>query len=113
MHELSLASSFIELAEQEAGKAGSTVILSVKVNIGYLSGVDVEAFRFALDISRKGTLLENARIEMELLPGRGTCRTCGAVFPVETEIAACPVCTGTSVTISGGTEFRIVSLEIE
>ena len=69
MHELSLAVSLIELAEVEAVKSGNSRILSVKVIVGKTSGVDADAFSFMLDIAKKNTMMENARIDLEIVEG--------------------------------------------
>ncbi|MCX6243859.1 MAG: hydrogenase maturation nickel metallochaperone HypA [Bacteroidetes bacterium] len=69
MHELSLAMSLIELAEKETVDSGNSRILSVKVIVGSVSGVDPDAFSFMLDLAKKNTMLEFAVINLDIVDG--------------------------------------------
>jgi len=113
MHELSLAMSLVELAESETIRSGSTAIISVDVLIGRLAGIDPEALKFMLDLSKKNTLLDHAFINFELVNGKGRCRACHSEFPVDTLAPVCPGCHGISIEVTGGDELRIVSMEVE
>jgi hydrogenase nickel incorporation protein HypA/HybF len=113
MHELFVATSLIELAESEAVKAGCKRIISVQLRMGSFCGVELEPFSFALEISKKDTMLENARVDFQIVPGTGNCQNCGSEFPVVSQLARCPKCGGNSVFIKGGDELKVVSLEAE
>jgi hydrogenase nickel incorporation protein HypA/HybF len=113
MHELSVAMSLISLAENETIKAGNTRIISVKVMVGYLSGIDFESFSFMLDLAKKNTLLEKAAVEFVRMAGKGKCRSCGHDFPVDEQFAVCPECRGNSIEITGGDELRIISMVVD
>jgi len=105
--------NLVELAESEMMRSGSSSIFAVNVIVGRLSGVDPDALKFMLDLSKKNTLLEHAMINFELANGMGSCRNCQHEFPVETLAPVCPVCNGLSVEITGGDQLRIVSMEVE
>lgn len=113
MHELSLAMSLVELAESEMIRSGSAAVISVDVLIGKLSGVDPEALKFMLDLSKKNTLLDQAVINFELVEGNGKCRMCHHEFSVDTLSPVCPGCHGISIEVTGGDQLRIVSMEVE
>lgn len=113
MHELSLAMSLVELAESETIRSGSTAVISVDVLIGRLAGIDPEALKFMLDLSKKNTLLDHALINFELVDGKGRCRVCRHEFPVDTLAPVCPGCHGISIEVTGGDQLRIVSMEVE
>ncbi len=113
MHELSLAMEVIELAKREVAKRGFGVVTEINLEAGELSGVDVEAFRFALEMSVPGTILQNARIDLRQLPGTGFCETCHSEFPMHGRSDGCPGCGIIPFEIRGGTEFRVVSLVAE
>jgi len=113
MHELSVAMSLIDLAESEVKKAGNSRIVSVKVMIGYLSGIDFESFSFMLDLAKKNTLLENAIIEFDRISGIGKCFSCNHEFPVEEQFVVCPQCRGNSIRIKGGDALKIISMVVE
>jgi hydrogenase nickel incorporation protein HypA/HybF len=113
MHELSVAMSLISLAESETIKAGNTRIISVKVMVGFLSGIDFESFSFMLALAKKNTLLENSVVEFVRISGNGKCRSCGSEFPVEEQFVVCPACRGNSIVITGGDELRIISMVVD
>ncbi len=112
MHELSLAVNLIDLAESETMKSGSS-IHSVNVMVGRLSGVDPDALKFMLDLSKKNTLLEHALITFDLVEGKGRCRECHREFSADSLAPVCPECHGISVEIIDGDQLRIVSMEVE
>ena len=56
MHELSIALSIVELAEEEARKADATSISKVEVEIGTMAGIDPDALLFAWDSVIQGTM---------------------------------------------------------
>jgi hydrogenase nickel incorporation protein HypA/HybF len=70
MHEYSLASEVIELVQREAAKNEVAAIEEIRIEVGDLSGVEPDAFEFALQILMHETLLENAVITIIRPPGR-------------------------------------------
>ena len=65
MHELSIALGIVELAEKQAKKAGGTEIEIIELEIGKLSGVEMEALDFAWPVATKDTMLENAKRKVQ------------------------------------------------
>jgi hydrogenase nickel incorporation protein HypA/HybF len=110
MHELSIVSGVVEICEQHA--AGRRV-LSVTLAIGELSGVVPEALEFCFEAVSKGTLLENARLEIERIAATGFCAACGEVSAVAGFIDPCPRCGGFPLEIRSGEEMRVKDLEVE
>ncbi|CAK7010657.1 MAG: Hydrogenase maturation factor HybF [Parabacteroides sp.] len=113
MHELSIAQSIVELAEQQARSHQSDCIEEVELEIGYLSGVEIQTLEFALESAVKGTMLEQARIVRHYIKGEGQCADCGTTFPLETLYASCPGCNSYFVKILKGKELRIKSIVIK
>ncbi len=64
MHELSIAMSIIEVAEEEAAKRGVRVS-AVHLRLGPLSGVIKEALAPAYEMAVTGTKLEGTRLVIE------------------------------------------------
>lgn len=112
MHELSIAMSMIEQVELEAARH-SGAVRSVQVKIGVLSGVDCEALRFAWEIAREGTALSTAALEIESVPLRIHCPSCGSTRAAEIQSIACPQCVTTPQDIVSGRELELTSLELE
>lgn len=113
MHEMSLAEGILQIAEDSAAREGFERVKEIRLEIGALAGVEVDALRFCLDVVLKGSLANGARVALETLPGRGWCLACGG----EVEIAAlydpCPRCGGYQVQATGGTELRVKDLLVD
>lgn len=112
MHEMSLAESVREIVEDSARSHRAERVVTVVLEIGELAAVEVDALNFCLESVLKGTVAENAQIEIESLPGRGQCRDCGSAVPMETRFDPCPACGSYRVQTLGGTEMRVKALEM-
>lgn len=113
MHELSIALSIIDLVEKEVRKNGSSVIQEVELEIGELSGVELQALDTALECAVKNTALEQARMTTHVIRGQGYCNDCETTFPKQTRFAPCPHCGSYLVKITQGTELRVKSIVVE
>jgi hydrogenase nickel incorporation protein HypA/HybF len=67
MHELSIAMSIVELAEEEADRRGVQVN-AVHLKLGALSGVVKEALLSCYEMACEGTPLERSRLLVEDVP---------------------------------------------
>jgi hydrogenase nickel incorporation protein HypA/HybF len=113
MHELSLATEVIELAQREAAKNGVALISEISIEVGSLSGVEADAFQWALEMIARNTILETARIILVRTPGKGRCSACHMEFEMKNRLDTCPVCGCFPPEITGGQEFRVVSMLAE
>ena len=113
MHEFSMAIEVIKLAQREAEKNSASVIQEITVEVGDLSGVEADAFETALEMLVKGSILENATISILRTSGKGKCNSCNTEFEMNHRMATCPQCQCFPSEISGGEEFRVVSLMVE
>lgn len=113
MHELSIAISIIELAEEEARKANASSISRVEVEIGAMAGVETEALLFAWDAAIRGTLASQASLIIHPIEGEAICSDCGKVFPVEHLFTQCPACDGFRYKVVKGKELKVSSLMVE
>jgi hydrogenase nickel incorporation protein HypA/HybF len=96
----------------EALRQGFTRVHQVRLEVGRLAGVEVEALRFAFGPATEGTLAEGARLVVLELPGRGTCQTCGAEVGIEARYDLCPACGDGFVSLVSGTEIRVKDLDV-
>jgi hydrogenase nickel incorporation protein HypA/HybF len=112
MHELSIALSMIEQVEQQAAPYPGAV-RSIQVKIGALSGVDVEALRFAWEMARAGTPLAETQLEIEPIPLRVRCPQCGQTRTPEIQSIACPDCIAAEQEILAGKELELTSMEVD
>ena len=113
MHEFSLAMDVIDLAQREAEKNMANIIREITIEVGDLSGVEADAFEMALGLLVKDSILENARVIIIRTPGRGKCTTCGLEFEMNHRLEIFPTCKCFPSEISGGQEFRVISLEVD
>lgn len=113
MHEFSLASEVIKMAEREARKNKAISVTEITIEVGNFSGVEAEAFREALHILAERSILQGASLNIVKIPGRGVCHSCGMEFEMALRMSTCPKCNSFPSEITGGTEFRMVSLLIE
>lgn len=113
MHEFSLAIEVIKLAQREAAKNMAGEIQEITIEVGDLSGVEADAFESALELLVKDSILNKAIINILRTPGKGKCNACNQEFEMNHRMATCPKCQCFPSEISGGAEFRVVSLVVE
>ncbi len=113
MHELSLANEVIDLASREAGKNGLNSLTEIVIEIGDLSGVEADIFQSALEMIVKDTILENAELHLIRTSGKGKCNVCNKDFEMKNRLDVCPDCGCFPSEISGGQEFRVLSISGE
>lgn len=112
MHEMSLAEGVLQLIEDSARQQRFEKVVTVWLEIGQLSGVEVEAMRFCFDAVTRDTVAHGARLEIIAVPGTGWCMACAATVPMSEVFGACPQCGGYQMQVSGGTEMRVKELEV-
>ena len=113
MHELSLTQNLIEIAEEHARREGASIITSVTMEIGSLSGVIPEAIEFAFEACSKGTLAEGAALEIRYIQARGRCQECARECEMESLIDGCPACDSYALEILQGQEMALTEMEID
>jgi len=112
MHELSIVMSIIDIAEKQARKANAQVIEEIELEIGLLSGIEMNALDFAWSQAVKHTILANAKRTINTIKGLGYCMDCNAEFEVNNYYDACPVCKQHFINILKGKELRVKSLVV-
>ncbi|MCA0327654.1 MAG: hydrogenase maturation nickel metallochaperone HypA [Proteobacteria bacterium] len=112
MHELSLAGGILRIVEQTAEHEHFARLLRLRLEAGSLSGVDVRALSFALESMAPATVLEGAVIEIEEPLGRAWCMGCQQQIDVRARGDACPSCGSSQWIACGGTELRVVDMEV-
>jgi hydrogenase nickel incorporation protein HypA/HybF len=108
MHELSITQNVVDAV---CARAAGRPVHSVKIQIGSLTAVVPQAMQFCFEIVVEGTVAEGARLEIEQLPGAGTCRSCGADLTITDNILLCP-CGSADVYVTAGRELQILSMEV-
>jgi hydrogenase nickel incorporation protein HypA/HybF len=112
MHELSIMQNALNLALDQARKAGASRVHVIRLRIGALSGVVPDALEFAFEALAPGTPAEGAQLVIERVPARFWCATCTLEFTSEDMLAECPNCHSLSGELRAGREMELASLEI-
>jgi hydrogenase nickel incorporation protein HypA/HybF len=113
MHELSIAMSIVEMAEEESERHGGVKINAVHLKLGPLSGVVKIALENAFSLAREGTILKDALLLVEEVPIVAYCPTCQAERTLKSMQFVCPDCATPLSQIIHGKELEVVALEIE
>ena len=113
MHELSLCMELIRVIEDQARRQPFHRVRTVRLAVGALAGVEIEALHFSFTVAAQDTLAEGAVLEIEQPPGQAACLDCGAEVEVRDREEPCPRCGGYFLRVRGGTELRVVELEVE
>lgn len=112
MHELSIAKNIIEIATEQAKINNLTEVNEIEIEVGTLSGVEIEALEFVLEVVTKETILENSRTILTKIPGLARCLICSKEFATDSFFAQCPECKGFNFQIIQGQELRVKSLNV-
>jgi len=112
MHELSIAMSILDMAEEESGRR-SAAVDAIHVKLGALSGVAKDALLSAYDLARTATNLEAAELVIEEVPVLIFCPRCQAPRGIPSiQQLTCAECDTPSAEILQGRELQVVALEL-
>jgi hydrogenase nickel incorporation protein HypA/HybF len=113
MHELSIAMSIVEMAEEESARHGGARVQVVHLRLGKLSGVVKEALLSSYEMACEATLLEGSQLLIEEIPVEVFCPNCEVARPVTSiQWFACPECGAPTPEVVHGKELEVVALEI-
>ena len=69
MHETHLIQPIIKGISEHAQKEGAKSVSKVRLKVGALTGVKEDAIKETFIVLAKGTILENAQLEITFFPG--------------------------------------------
>lgn len=112
MHELSIAMSIVEMAQEEAERRGIQVC-AVHLKLGGLSGVVKEALVSSYEMACYGTPLAGSQLVIEEIPIVVFCPNCKAERPLRSmQLFCCSECGTPTGEVVRGKELEIVALEV-
>ena len=117
MHEMSIAQSILDIVAQELEKNGLKRLIRVKVKHGALTNTVPEALETCFMALTAKTPMEDAIFEIEAIPAKYKCFSCGKEFTTEERgrlLIPCPSCgEDFGHTVLAGKELYIESIEAE
>lgn len=113
MHELSVIANLYEIMEEKAKEQGAKKITRVKLQVGVLSGVVPDFLETAFDIFKDDTMAAEAVLEIERVPLKILCMTCGLEKTSDGLIYICPKCGSNQIKNLAGTELILEKMDIE
>ncbi len=112
MHELSIAMSIVEMAQQEAERR-QVKVDAVHLDLGMLSGVVKEALLFSYEVACDGTPLQGSRLVVKEIPIEVYCPACNKKQTLSTmQWFCCPECGLPTSEVLHGRELLIAALEV-
>jgi hydrogenase nickel incorporation protein HypA/HybF len=108
MHELSITQSIVDAVRE---RAAGRPVHCIRVRAGRLTAVIPASIQFCFELIVEGTELAGARLEIEQPDGRAHCRACDTEFALPDLVLLCP-CGSAEVSVTGGRELQIVSMEV-
>ncbi|MDR2610752.1 MAG: hydrogenase maturation nickel metallochaperone HypA [Clostridiales Family XIII bacterium] len=114
MHELGVVIEVVNTVEKFArenqveGKIETLVL-----QIGELSSMIPKYIEAVYPAAINNTILQDTKLEIEILPGNARCADCAKVFNVLQNRGVCPACGGKNLELLCGKEFFIKEIVIE
>ncbi len=113
MHEMSLCEGILQIIEDHAQTQQFSSVKTVWLEIGALSGIEIEAMRFGFEAVTRNTIANGARLEIIEIPGTAWCMQCEKQVRVARRFDGCSICGDYELQVTGGDEMRIKELEVE
>lgn len=112
MHEVSIMTNVLELAFTHMRRARAVRIERLRLRVGKLSGVVIEALEFAFEALKEGTPAATATLDIEYVPLCLHCADCDVEYEAVDYLAECPGCGSWHGVVRRGQELDLVSLEL-
>jgi hydrogenase nickel incorporation protein HypA/HybF len=101
------------LLREAVAAAGGEKIRALKVRVGPLSGVVVDALRFAFESMAPGTAAEGARLDVVETRPEFRCPDCGCLYETPVGAYRCPGCGSARGELAAGNEMELESIEVQ
>jgi hydrogenase nickel incorporation protein HypA/HybF len=117
VHEVGIANSILEAGHEATARRPGAKLIGIGVRIGVLSGVDVDALRFAFECLTAETEDEHVVFTTEQCPRVNRCEECSHEFEsLEASPftdAPCPRCRSVRTSFVSGDQLDIAFVEVE
>ena len=114
MHELSIAMSIVEMAEEESDQRGGARVNAVHLKLGALAGVVKDALLSSYEMACEGTRLQGSRLLIEEIPIIVNCPKCVSPRTLYSpQWFICPECRSPVSDVIQGRELQVFALELQ
>ncbi len=114
MHEYSICESIVSTVMKVLEDQPSSLrVRRVRVVAGAFMQVVPEYLSSAYEAAVEGTPLEGSKVELEIHAARWVCPACGCRGKVEHLPVSCSCCGSVDVSVEGGEELYLESIEVE
>jgi hydrogenase nickel incorporation protein HypA/HybF len=107
MHELGIMYHIVEKVLRVVETNQLTEVETIVLQVGELSSVVPRYLHACFPAAADGTVLENAKLEIEILTANGICQSCRKVYSLLQHSRVCPECKGEEFEMISGGEFYI------
>jgi hydrogenase nickel incorporation protein HypA/HybF len=107
LHELGVVIEVVRTVEDFAKNNGVTKIDTLVLQIGELSSIIPKYVEACYPAAVDGTLLQETKLKIEILPGNAICKKCNKVFNLIANNKKCPNCGSDDWELLSGKEFMI------
>ena len=113
MHEFGIAQGLLDAVLTKAQEMNAMRITAIKLQIGVMSGIEIDALEFAFGAVAANTPAATSRLMIDIMPVRCYCERCKNIFESTPAAYACPVCGEVSADLRSGRELKLISMEID
>ncbi|MBN2412434.1 hydrogenase maturation nickel metallochaperone HypA [candidate division KSB1 bacterium] len=112
MHEVGIANEIIRIINDIMGEHPGQKVDKVKVVIGEMIAVVPDSLTFAYTALTENTLLQNSKLDIEIVPLTARCNVCSRKFNIKEFEMTCPYCFSQDIAVNNGNELYIKELEV-
>ncbi|MFA7331244.1 MAG: hydrogenase maturation nickel metallochaperone HypA [Candidatus Delongbacteria bacterium] len=114
MHELAVAAEVLELAQRVLDREGARHVRVIRLRVGVASCLAPDSLAFGFEALAAGTAAAGCRLEFQRPPAPVRCPACGWNGELESlDELACAICGQGPLTLLGGRDLRVVSMDVE
>ena len=113
MHEIGIARQILRTVERFAAENGVDGIDEVVCDNGELSLVIPEYLEKTYPMVVKGTILQEAKLTLNTVPGLAECDDCDEIFNVVEHKGYCPSCGSFRKTVLSGKTFSVKEIIVK
>jgi len=112
MHEIGVVRQVVRTVEDFAKENDISKVAEIVLDIGELSLIIPKYVEEIYPVVIEGTILEGAKLIMNVIPGMAECEECDEIFNVIEHEGYCPSCGSFEKTILAGQDFTIKEIHV-